>query len=393
METKQKFHKIEYHPGLTLGIVGGGQLGRMMIFEAKKLGLHVVTLDPKPNAPAGQVADGQIQAPFDDVKAYRELGEVCDLVTYEFEHISVEGLRAIEEIGTPVRPNSTTLEKIQHKGKQKTHLKDYGIHVPGFQLARNMHEVEKAMQYLDYPVMAKTCRGGYDGKGNILLQSEQDFKQLKSYFDRSGEWMLEEYMPFEKEVSVMAALNTWGEKVIYPLGENTHKDEILRATKVPASVEDSIQEKARQMGSDILDLFNEPGIYGIEMFLLPEGSLTVNEIAPRVHNSGHYTMEACNICQFATHLRCILGLPLIEPLLEKPVWMINLLGTSTGELPVKDIQGYESLFREAGVYLHLYGKAEIRPQRKMGHINITGKNQAQIEEKLRRIYLETEEVF
>ncbi|ACB84049.1 5-(carboxyamino)imidazole ribonucleotide synthase [Natranaerobius thermophilus] len=371
-----------YSPELTLGIVGGGQLGRMMTFEAKKLGLKVVVLDPTEQSPAAQVADEQIVSSFDDLDGYRTLAKLSDIITYEFEHIHVSGLQEIEAAGVPVRPGSATLASIQHKGKQKELLRTHGIAVPSFQYAKGYQQAASELNKFKFPVMAKLCHGGYDGKGNILLENESDLRKLETMAGENRELMLEKYLRFDKELSVMAAKSANGDTAVFPVVENVHKDEILHLTKAPADISSYARDQLISTAEKILEIFSEPGIYGIEFFLLEDDSIMVNEIAPRVHNSGHYTIEACNLCQFAVHLRSILGLPLIHPKLEKNAVMINLLGSEQGELPITN---YDSLLTHEGVYLHLYGKQETRPGRKMGHITITGQNEQDLVSKVNNL--------
>ncbi len=374
-----------YRPGITLGIVGGGQLGRMLAFEAKKMGLTVVVLDPKLDAPAAQVADKQIQGDFADLDKYLRLAEVSDVVTYEFEHINVQGLAKIEEHGTLLRPGSKTLQTIQDKSEQKQYLSEHGISVPDFRLVHNIEEAEQVVQELSFPGMAKTARGGHDGKGNYLLKCQADITDLKTLLDADEHpVILEEYLEFDKEVSVMAAIGSHGEYSIFPVVENYHYQEILHQTWAPADISVELTHKVEDMAQRIVRMFQDPGIYGIEFFLKGDRVL-VNEIAPRVHNSGHYSMEACSISQFQMHLRSILGLPLPESELIKPAVMVNLLGTSLSELPLWD---FENLFGQSETYLHLYGKGEIRPGRKMGHINILGESHQVLKSRLMALNLD-----
>lgn len=373
-----------YFPGLTLGIVGGGQLGRMMIFEAKKLGLKVVIMDPNSDCPAGQVADEQITADFKDMKGYQALAKKSDVVTFEFEHVSVKGLKLIEKENIPVNPGSHVLTIIQNKDIQKQYLKENGVLVPDFQVVTNYDEFKNTVDEIGLPVMAKLCQGGYDGKGNFLIKSQQDFETIKTLLDKHDKLLIEKYIKFQKELSIMAAKSANGDTIAFPTVENVHKDEILRLTKAPANINSTAYNKVTETSLKILESLKEPGIYGIEFFLLQNGQVSVNEIAPRVHNSGHYTIEACDICQFSVHLRAILGLPLYKPTLEVNAWMYNLLGTSEGQLPIKD---FNKIFEQEGVYLHLYGKEELRPNRKVGHINITGRTEEFIKNKISNLEL------
>ncbi len=374
-----------YAPGKTVGIVGGGQLGRMLVMAAKKMGLNTCVLDPTPNSPAGQVSDKEITRDFLDPEGYQILAEESDVITYEFEHVSADMLAELENNGSIVRPGSHALKAIQNKGRQKEMLKNQGIPVPRFEIVSSLEELNTAVKTFSIPLIVKTLKGGYDGKGNLVIHGDQDLEKAKEMLLSRGELLVEEYIDFDKEVSIMAARDLSGNIVTYPVVENEHEDDILRLTKAPAELPEGVEEQVQELAHRVLDLFDTPGIFGIECFLLKEGQVYINEIAPRVHNSGHYTIEACTISQFDMHLRSILGLPLANPVLIRKAWMINLLGSSSGDIPVED---YRALFETPEAMLHLYGKKEVRPQRKIGHITVTGETVQDIEAQVRNLPIE-----
>lgn len=343
----------------TIGIVGGGQLGRMLSFEAKRMGFNVVILDPTPNSPAGQVSDRQIVAKFDDLDKIDEFTEPCDVITYEFEHISVEFLREIEKRGKEVIPSSKTLYIIQDKLRQKMFLKEHGFKVPKIYTKEDVFSIEK------FPCMLKFSKGGYDGKGNILINN---INELKDILDKTNqEFFVEELIDFKKEISILVARNKNGEVSFYRPVENVHKNSILDLTIAPANIEKEVENKIYDTANRFIEVIEDYGIYCIEMFLDKQNNVYINEIAPRPHNSGHYTIEACITSQFEQHIRSILNLPLGSTRQINAAIMKNIIGK-------KDIDGdytvekLEELLKVEGLYLHLYGKIQVRRGRKMGHI-------------------------
>ncbi|WP_212505725.1 5-(carboxyamino)imidazole ribonucleotide synthase [Anaerotalea alkaliphila] len=356
-----------------IGIIGGGQLGKMMILDAKRLGFHVVVLDPTPACPAHSIADKQIVASFTDGDAMLELAEKTDVVTYEFEHISVQALKELESRGYTVYPAVESLEVIQDKFRQKTVLAQAGIPVPAFMQIAKRTDILDASSLYGYPMMLKTCLGGYDGKGNALIRTEDD---MMDAFDALGAGstplMVEAFVPFVKEISVLACRGIDGEIVVYPVGENVHVDSILDTTRVPADISDGCTEKATKLAHDVMEVFHGVGMFCVEMFVDDQNNVLVNEVAPRPHNSGHYTIEACLTSQFEQHIRAITGLPLGDVSLRTPVVMRNLLG-EPGASGRTRVLGLEDAYRNPRVKVHLYGKEDVKPYRKMGHLTVVGK--------------------
>jgi 5-(carboxyamino)imidazole ribonucleotide synthase len=358
-------------PTQTIGIIGGGQLGRMMAIAAKYMGYHVHVLDPTPNCPTAQVADGQIIAAYDDLNAIQELSRVSDVITYEFENVDLEAASYIENLGK-LPQGAYALEITQNREKEKQLMKELDLPVPDFAIVHNGKECEEVLKEVTFPVVIKTCRGGYDGKGQLKLESELDIQEAIQFVEKNKHCIIESWLTFDKEISVLFTRTQTGDIEFFPVAENEHKDHILSRTTVPARVSLEVQEKAYKAARLLADKMNIVGTFAIEMFVTGEG-IYINEMAPRPHNSGHYTIEACNISQFAQHIRAICGLPLIPVELLQPAAMINILGedvTSTLQAMKQVNKGY----------VHLYGKDEVKTKRKMGHITFIGENlQEQIE--------------
>lgn len=352
-----------------IGIVGGGQLGKMMILDAKKMDYYFVILDPTEHCPAHGIADEHIVAKFDDKEAMLKLAEKVDVVTYEFEHISVEALKAVEAAGTPVYPSSETLHRIQNKYHQKDWLRQHGIPVPDFMPIHSFEDMETAGKRFGYPQILKTCTGGYDGKGNAVIQSPEE---KKAAYDALGAGktplMIEEYIPFQKEVSILVCQSLNGQVEVFPVAENLHRNSILDETMVPADILEETREKAFEIARKTSHIFKAIGMLCIEMFVTEDGEILVNELAPRPHNSGHYTIEGCYTSQYENHIRAILGLPLGSTALIRPTVMKNIIGNKTCKA---NLHGLEKAYTYPSVQVHLYGKEEVKVGRKMGHITVT----------------------
>jgi len=356
-------------PPYRIAIVGGGQLGKMMTVAAKQFGFHVTVLDPTPNSPAAQVADKQVVAPFHDAGAIYALAKEADVIIYEFEHINAAALMALEEDGYLVFPSPQILQVIQDKLLQKQTLARGGIPVPPFRGVSTRDEVEKAAAEFGYPLMLKARRGGYDGKGNFLLPEAEAIEAgLRAL--HGAELMVEKFIPFSCEVSVIVARSRSGEVKIYPLSENEHADNILRRSIVPARVSPAVAKRAQEIAEGVISLFSGVGIFCVEMFVTPWEEVLVNEVAPRPHNSGHYTIEACITSQFEQHIRATCGLPLGEPALRSAAVMVNLLGED-GYYGPAVLEGCAGALSLPGVHLHFYGKHHTAPKRKMGHFTVT----------------------
>jgi len=358
--------------GKKIGIVGGGQLGKMMILEAKRLGFYVAVLDPAAGCPAHSICDLHIIADLEDAGAYIELSKNVDVVTYEWENISVNALEILENEGQKVYHSATTLKAIQNKHSQNIVLHSNAIPVPRFKKIVNIEDIRDAgkEENFGYPLMLKTTTGGYDGKGTALIRAEED---VENAFTQLGsgvkELMVEEFVDFEKEISIIACRGTGGKKVVYPIAENTHENSILDTTIVPARISEAVYKKAIDIGNKVMSTLEFVGTFCIEMFVTKQGEVYVNEIAPRPHNSGHYTIEGCFANQFENHIRAIVGLPLGDVCLISPTVMVNLLGENSGRAK---LLGLEEAYNDPCVQVHLYGKSESKAGRKMGHYTVIG---------------------
>ncbi|WP_226683071.1 5-(carboxyamino)imidazole ribonucleotide synthase [Sutcliffiella horikoshii] len=348
-------------PPATIGIIGGGQLGRMMALSAKAMGFKIAVLDPTPDSPCGQVADIEITAAFNDMEAIKKLASLSDVVTYEFENIDYEALTWLEE-NAYLPQGSEVLKVTQHRGTEKMAIEAAGLQVAPFMEVTTQEELHEAIRKIGYPSVLKTSRFGYDGKGQVVLKDDTALEQAAQLLEH-GECVLEKWIPFVKEISVVVARSTNGEIKAFPVGENEHRENILYKTIAPARVDQILEMNAIQSAMTLARHFNLIGTLAVEMFVLEDGSFYINELAPRPHNSGHYTMDACETSQFEQHIRAVTGMPLGKTTLWKPAVMVNLLGEHV-DASIEHIPHYEN------AKLHLYGKAEKKEKRKMGHINI-----------------------
>lgn len=355
---------------VEIGIVGGGQLGRMLILEGHRMGVRFAVLDPSAHCPAAVMTQSLINASFTDGEALEQLGRNSDCITYEFEHIDAEKLMELERKGYHVMPSPETLFMIQDKFRQKSFLSDHGLPVPRFMAVNQLKDLQKAADIFGCPLMLKSCKGGYDGKGNHLILSTEEVPMA---FEKMGggsrSLMAEESIDFHMEISVLAVRDEQENIVTFPVGQNIHRNNVLHRTVVPAPLPEKILAKAQDLAMDTMDKMKGVGIFGIEMFVDRDMELLINEIAPRTHNSGHHTIESCNISQFGQQLRALMGWPLMKPVLRKPAVMINLLGDEGGPGTPR-LWGIQEAMKLGEVYPHLYGKTESRPGRKMGHVTI-----------------------
>jgi 5-(carboxyamino)imidazole ribonucleotide synthase len=351
-------------PGATIGILGGGQLGRMIALSGRAMGYRFVTMDPTEDAPCGQAADRQIVAPYDDVDAAMQLAAVSDVISYEFENVDAQVAEVLESQAY-VPQGSRLLRITQNRIREKTAIQEMGIPVAPFRVVTSLTDLQTAVRELGLPAVMKTATGGYDGKGQWVLRREDELAEAYATLAKAGtELIVEQFVPFELELSVIAARNPDGELAVFPTAENVHQDNILHLTIVPARVSEEVRERAEKIARTIVDKLDVVGLLAIEMFLTADGQLYVNELAPRPHNSGHYTMEACVTSQFEQHVRAVCNLPLGTTELLSPVVMVNILGEHLQ--PILD--RVDELPRSAK--LHLYGKAESKEKRKMGHLNV-----------------------
>lgn len=354
-----------------IGIIGGGQLGKMMILEAKKMGFYIIILDPTPHCPAHSIADEHLVADFEDEGAIKELAQKSDIITYEFEHIGVEVLQDLESKGYNIYPSPQALTIIKNKYRQKEFFKEYNLPVSDHIKVTTKEDIKRAGDKFGYPVMLKSCTGGYDGKGNFLIRSKSEIKTGYQTLEAGNNLlMVEEFIPFDREISVLACRGVDGEVVTYPIGENEHQASILIESKVPADISSQVKKEALKLGREVIELFSGVGIFCIEMFVTEDDRVLINEVAPRPHNSGHYSIEGTVTSQFANHIRAITGLPLGSTDLVRPSVMRNILGEegSTGEAKVK---GIEEALKLPNVKVHNYGKKIASPNRKMGHLTVT----------------------
>ena len=364
--------------GKILGIIGGGQLGMMLTEAAKKMPEHiskVIVLDPNQNCSASLVGAEQITADFKDKDAIVELSKKADVITYEIESGDSEVLKSVEN-NAEINPSPETLKIIQDKFLQKTFLQNNNIPIPEFIKVESLDEVKEGLKKFGYPALLKARRDAYDGKGNFKIDSENEVEKAYDYF-KGQKLMLEKFVPFKMEVSVIASRNTNGEIKTFPLVENIHEKNILRQTIAPARTNNKVSQKASKIASDTMDVLKGAGVFGIEMFVTQNDDIVINEIAPRVHNSGHHTLQSSKTSQFEQHLRAILGLDLGNTQLMHNTIMYNILGNLNFEGEYKKLD-----FSKHNVFLKMYGKKISKPLRKLGHLNLVGSNNQTIDELL-----------
>ncbi|MFL6255090.1 MAG: 5-(carboxyamino)imidazole ribonucleotide synthase [Pyrinomonadaceae bacterium] len=349
-------------PGATVGVLGSGQLGRMFAIAARRMGYRVHTYSPDSDTPTGQVADREYEHAYDDLDAVREFARGVEVVTFEFENVPAEAVEAAAQL-VPVRPSGTVLYTTQHRLREKTFLSTHGFPVAPFRHVRGLEDLRAALEELGLPAVLKTAGFGYDGKGQTRIDTHEEaaaaFEEL-----HGREGVVEAFIDFEREVSVVAARGTEGEFAHYGVIENTHSRHILDLSIAPARVDESTVREAVEIARAVLEELEVVGVTCVEFFLTRSGKLLVNELAPRPHNSGHFTFDACVTSQFEQQLRAVCGLPLGSTELLRPAAMANLLGDLW--------QTCEPDWRAAAAFpnvkLHLYGKTEARKGRKMGHL-------------------------
>jgi len=367
------------YPIARIGLIGGGQLGRMLVKAAKRLGCTTVVLDPVEDSPAGQIATRQIVGGYHDADRIRELAADCDVLTFELEAIDADTLAELEAEGHPVHPSAGVLKTIQDKLVQKRFLRDNGIPTSPFEAT----DTPTADQFaaFGYPLVQKARTGGYDGRGVVVMHGPEDFERHLPVPS-----LIEGFVEADKEIAVLVARNTHGEVATYPPVEMCFRpgENVLDLLLAPADIGDDIRTEAEAIAVRTVEALDGVGIFGIEMFIDCKGEILVNEIAPRTHNSGHHTIEANVTDQFEQHLRAILGLPLGSTETLSPAAMLNLLG-APGESGRPVIRGLEETLAIPGVCLHLYGKARTTPFRKMGHITILDHDTTAAKAKAQRV--------
>jgi len=347
-----------------LGIIGGGQLGMMITEAAKNLSdaiSEITVLDPTDNCPAAQAGAKQIVADFKDELAILKLAEQSDIITYEIESGNTD---VLSKLKAEIEPSPSTLGIIQDKLSQKTFLSENGLPVSQFYEISSLDDLREKIKDLGLPVLLKSRRDAYDGRGNFKITSSDDVEKAYQHFDGKS-LMVEKFVNFKMEVSVIAARNTKGDIATYPLVENIHENNILKVTIAPARVSDDVISNAGEIAKKTMEVLKGAGVFGIEMFIDQDDKILINEIAPRVHNSGHHTLQSCKTSQFEQHLRAILGLELGSTDLVHKTVMCNILGPDGFEGKYEPVQ-----LEKDGAYLKMYGKGVSKPQRKLGHFNV-----------------------
>ena len=346
-------------PGSVIGILGGGQLGRMLALAAARLGFDAAVLGREDDAPAGRVAARRITGAYDDPASLRALAAAADVVTFEFENVSAEAVAALEAAGVRVAPNARALATAQDRWAEKTFLNAHGCPTVDFAAVDGPADIAPALERLGAPALLKTRREGYDGKGQAWVA---DASQAEAAWAAVGAapCVLEARCPFVREVSVVAARSASGDFAAYPLAENTHEAGVLRLSLAPAVVTPAVAAEAERIARAVAEALDYVGVLAVELFELEDGRLLVNEIAPRVHNTGHWTLDGCEVDQFEQHVRAVAGWPLGPTTPRAAAAMTNLLGD--------EAEGWPALAAEPGARLHLYGKRDAAPGRKMGHV-------------------------
>ena len=351
-------------PGSRIGLMGGGQLGRMFILAARSMGYRVSVFVPEDSSPAGQVADEETTRDYLDEEAVRAFARSVDVLTFEFENIPQQALQWASEYGE-VRPRGEILHTTQNRAREKEFLAAAGFPLPAWANVATAEDLAAAARLTGYPAILKTASFGYDGKGQQRLESDKDARQCDL---SGGPFVLEAKVPFAMEVSVIVARGSDGQMVCYPVCENMHRNHILDTTVVPARVSPDVAGRAEQLARAVAAQLHLVGVLAVEMFLLPDGTLLINELAPRPHNSGHFSIDACVTSQFEQQVRAVCQWPLGSPELLRPCAMANLLG----DLWAEGEPNWAAATALGEVKIHLYGKAEPRPVRKMGHLTAFG---------------------
>jgi 5-(carboxyamino)imidazole ribonucleotide synthase len=349
-------------PGATLGIIGGGQLARMMILEARRMGYRVCVLAPDADAPAVSIADLWVQGETDDLAAAERLAKMADVITVDSEHVPASLLAHLERL-RPVRPSSRVLGTVQDRHAQRRFLDSVGIPQPLCVAIHSLDELRHQAEFVGFPCVLKSTHSGYDGKGQSVIQDRAELGAAWGHVG-AGSAMLEEFVDFDFEVSVLLARNPRGEARFYPVAHNVHRNQVLHTTIAPAPIDPEVEREAQRIAMRIAETLDHTGMLAVEMFVVGGKRLLVNEIAPRPHNSGHYTFGACVTSQFEQHVRAVFDLPLGDPSLARPAVMVNLFG----DLWRDGVPDWTPVFSKPEARLHLYGKTEARPGRKMGHV-------------------------
>lgn len=348
-------------PGQTIGIIGGGQLGRMMALAAKAQGFRIAVLDPVEDSPCGQVADYKIVDAYDSITAIKQLAQVSDVITYEFENIDAAALDWLKK-NANVPQGSELLEVTQDRIKEKQAIEQAGVKVAPYKIVEEPIDIREGLSELGYPAVLKTARGGYDGKGQYVIKESSQIEEAELLLN-NGPCVLESWIPFEKEISVIVTRSQKGENTVFPVSENIHVNNILHESIVPARITEYAKDLAIEKANKLAEFLNLTGTLAVEMFLAANDEIYINELAPRPHNSGHYTIEACETSQFEQHIRAICNWPLASTRLLRPAVMVNILGEHQEQIinKIGELQDWK---------IHLYGKEDPKEKRKMGHATL-----------------------
>ncbi len=369
-------------PGQTIGIIGGGQLGRMMALAARNSGFKIAVLDPTPNSPCGQIADVEITASFNDIEALQRLAQISDVLTFEFENVDADALDQLN--GNPYIPQGTDILRItQNRILEKQTIEKSGVGVAPYEVIADVEDLRQAISKLGYPSVLKTARGGYDGKGQLVIRDQEDLAKGSELLSH-GDCVLERFMPFQKEISVIVTRKLDGSVRVFPVAENIHVNNILHQSIVPARISANAQIQAIGIAIQLAESIQLVGTLAVEMFLMDQDDILVNELAPRPHNSGHFSIEACETSQFEQHIRAVCNWPLGHTELHSSAVMVNILGQHLE--PVM-----QSLGNEPDWKVHIYGKQEAKKDRKMGHITVLGEHPLEILEELNQTNIWTEQ--
>lgn len=350
-------------PGSTIGILGGGQLGKMLADAAREMGYRTMVLDPSPEGCAKLSCDEYLASSYGDEAALKKMAEECDVVTYEFENVPSETIDRLQEMGAYIPQGKKPLYITQHRMREKGAVNSLGIKTTDYEEVLSVTDLKTAIEKIGYPAILKTSTGGYDGKGQWVIRDEEGLSELIRNF-KEGEYILEKMVKFQCELSCLAVRSTDGSTAAFPVGENIHKNGILHITIVPSRMDEEIRKRAEETALKIIEGLNFTGPLAIEFFLGEDNELYVNEMAPRPHNSTHYTMDGCSRSQFHLHIEAICGMKLEPPKLIRNSVMLNILG--------EDVPRIEGRKFDSETVLHMYGKTEAKTGRKMGHINLIG---------------------
>jgi len=361
--------------GAVLGVLGGGQLGAMFAEAAQRLGYEVAVWDPDVDAPAHRIVRHSFPLPFADRRALEAFTDLVSVVTYEWENIPWTLCQDLEQL-RPLRPSSAVLKIIQDRIVQKDYLRARGFPVPRYAAVSSPEHLPQAVATIGFPAICKTATAGYDGKGQWRLRSESELievqEEVRSACRQGIRLIVESFVPFERELSVLVVRGLEGSAAVYPIAENVHEDGILRTTVVPAGMSSLLATRIGELAKRAVEQLDGVGVFCLELFELPGEQILINEIAPRPHNSGHYTLDACSVSQFEQQVRSICGLPLGEAGLSQPAVMVNLIGDEVTRITQGDCR---TLLAMPGAVLHLYGKRTLRPRRKMGHVTFLDSRQ------------------